>query len=63
MLIKQILDFLHASNVAQFDSFSDLIPPELITTLLHEKGVVTLRRRRMPMEQLAWAILGMAMSS
>ncbi len=61
MRIEQALDFLHASNAAQFDSLSDLIPPELITVLLHEEGVVTLRRRRMPMERLVWAIIGMAM--
>ncbi len=61
MRIEQALDFLHASNAAQFGSLSDLIPPELITTLLHEEGVATLRRRRMPMERLVWAIIGMAM--
>ncbi|MEH8185962.1 transposase domain-containing protein, partial [Aeromonas allosaccharophila] len=59
MRIDQALDFLHASNAAQFESLSDLIPPELITTLLAEEGVATLRRRRMPMERLVWAIIGM----
>ncbi len=29
-------------------------------TLLGEEGVATLRRRRMPMERLVWAIIGMA---
>ncbi|MNQ74958.1 hypothetical protein D3C85_897310 [compost metagenome] len=62
MRIEQALDFLHASNAAQLDQLSDLIPPELITALLHEEGGVTLRRRRMPMKRLVWAIIGMAMS-
>ncbi|MFB0724541.1 IS4 family transposase, partial [Aeromonas salmonicida] len=48
MRIEQAFDFLHASNAAQFESLSDLIPPALITTLLAEENVVTLRRRRMP---------------
>ena len=61
MRIEQALDFLHASNTAQFESLSDLIPPALITTLLAEEDVVTLRRRRMPMERLVWAIIGMTM--
>ena len=52
MRIEQALDFLHASNTAQFESLSELIPPELITSLLAEEGVATLRRRRMPMERL-----------
>lgn len=60
MRIDQALDFFHASNAAQFESLSDLIPPGLITTLLDEEGVATLRRRRMPMERLVWAIIGMA---
>ncbi|HEH9429543.1 TPA: IS4 family transposase [Aeromonas sobria] len=60
MRIAQALDFLHASKAAQFESLSDLIPNELITTLLGEEGVATLRRRRMPMERLVWAIIGMA---
>ncbi|WP_421265144.1 IS4 family transposase [Aeromonas veronii] len=60
MRIDQALDFLHASNAAQFESLSDLISPELITTLLAEEDVATLRRRRMPMERLVWAIIGMA---
>ncbi len=60
MRIAHALDFLHASNAAQFESLSDLIPNEFITTLLDEEGVATLRRRRMPMERLVWAIIGMA---
>ena len=60
MRIDQALDFLHASNAAQFESLSDLIPPELIMTLLGEEGVATLRLSRMPMERLAWTIIGMA---
>ncbi|MFU1546809.1 transposase domain-containing protein, partial [Aeromonas veronii] len=60
MRIDQALDFLHASNAAQFESLSNLIAPELITTQLDEEGVATLRRRRMPMERLVWAIIGMA---
>ncbi|TNJ14308.1 hypothetical protein CF111_21205, partial [Aeromonas sobria] len=48
------------ANADQFESLSDLIPTELITTLLGEEGVATLRRRRMPMERLVWAIIGMA---
>ena len=37
MRIDQALDFLHASNAAQFESLSDLIPSELIMTLFGEQ--------------------------
>ena len=60
MRIDQVLDFLHASNATQFESLSDLIPPKLLMTLLGDEGVATLRHRRMPMERLVWAIIGMA---
>ncbi len=33
MRIDQALDFFHASNATQFELLSDLISPELITTL------------------------------
>ncbi len=54
MRIEQALDFLHASNAAQFESLSDLIPSALLSriALLAEEGVATLRRRRIPMERL-----------
>lgn len=39
MRIEQTLNALHASSAVQFDSLADLIPPELITALLHEEGV------------------------
>ncbi len=58
--IDQVFELLQASNATQFESLSDLIPPGLIMTLLGEEGVATLRRRRMPMERLVWAIIGMA---
>ncbi len=59
MRIAQALDFLHTSKAAQFESLSDLIPNELITTLLGEEGIATLRRRSIPMLHLVWAIIGM----
>lgn len=60
MHIAQVSDFLYASNAAQFESLSDLIPPELITTQLAEEDVATLRHRRMPMDRLVRIIIGMA---
>ena len=48
MRIEQALDFIHASNAAQFESLSDLLPPKLITTLLGEEGVVIMRHRACP---------------
>ncbi|WP_429036804.1 hypothetical protein [Aeromonas media] len=41
MRIKQDHDRLHASDVAQLESLSDLIPAAL-TSLLGEEGLVTL---------------------
>ena len=40
MRIDQALDFLHANNAAQFESLSDLIPPELIMTQLGVEDIL-----------------------
>ncbi|MNC05324.1 hypothetical protein D3C76_1321340 [compost metagenome] len=51
MRIEQDHDRLHASDVAQLESLSDLIPAALIS-LLGEEGLVTLHPRRLSITPL-----------
>ncbi len=60
MRIEQALDFLHSTSPATFGALTDLISPELVHTCLAETGSASLRRRRIPMERLLWAIIGMS---
>ena len=61
MRIEQALDFINSCPHGKFETLSDLLSPELVESCLAEAGVVTLRRRRMPMERALWAIIGMSL--
>ena len=61
MRIEQAFDFIHACPTAKFEDLSDLLSPELVQACLAETGSVSLRRRRMPMERVLWAIIGMSL--
>ena len=61
MRIEQALDFINSCPPGKFEALSDLLSPELVEMCLAEAGVVTLRRRRMPMERALWAIIGMSL--
>lgn len=61
MRIEQALDFINSCPPGKFEALSDLLSPELVEACLAEAGVVTLRRRRMPMERALWAIIGMSL--
>ncbi|WP_019674993.1 transposase domain-containing protein, partial [Arsukibacterium perlucidum] len=62
MHISQALEtVLVNSHTISFDSLSDVLDPALIETGLGIAGVSTIRTRRLPMEQMVWAVLGMAL--
>ena len=61
MRIEQALDFVNACPHGKFESLTDLLSPELVQACLAETGSVTLRRRRMPMDRVLWAIIGMSL--
>jgi len=42
-----------------FHSLSDALSPDLIDECLKESGIVTLRKRRLPLEMMMWSIIGM----
>lgn len=46
---------------AKFEDLSDLLSPELVQACLAETARFPLRRRRMPMERVLWAIIGMSL--
>lgn len=42
-------------------ALQQLLPEEFISQCLQEAGVATVRRRRLPLESLVMAVLGMAL--
>lgn len=61
MLLSQALDTVHKFTPQEFATLSDLLSPELIDQCLADTGVVTLRKRRLSMEMMVWAVTGMAL--
>jgi len=43
-----------------FHSLSEVLSTELIDECLKESGIVTLRKRRLPLEMMIWSIIGMS---
>lgn len=61
MLLSQALDTVHKFTPKEFSALSDLLSPELIDECLIDTGIVTLRKRRLPMDMMVWAVTGMAL--
>jgi hypothetical protein len=61
MLLSQALDTVHKFSAQEFAALADLLSPELIDECLTDTGVVTLRKRRLSMEMMVWAVTGMAL--
>ena len=61
MLLSQALDIVHNFTPQEFSGLSDLLSPELIDECLADTGTVTLRKRRLSMEMMVWAVTGMAL--
>ena len=61
MLLSQALDAVHKFTPQEFAALSDLLSPDLIDQCLADTGVVTLRKRRLSMEMMVWAVTGMAL--
>lgn len=61
MFLSQALDQLQAFTPDDFSQLPDLLEPELIEQCLEDTGVTTLRKRRLPMDFMVWAVVGMAL--
>lgn len=61
MFLSQALDQLQEFTPDDFSKLPDLLEPELIERCLEDTGVTTVRKRRLPMEFMVWAVVGMAL--
>ena len=52
---------LTAFTPEHFNALSEVLSPDLIDKCLKESGIVTLRKRRLPLEMMVWSIVGMSM--
>lgn len=61
MLLSQALDTAHKFAPQEFAALADLLSPELIDECLADTGIVTLRKRRLSMEMMVWAVTSMTL--
>lgn len=61
MLLSQAFDAVLKFTPIEFAALSDLFSSELIDEYLADTGVVTIRKRRLPMEMMVWAVGGMSL--
>lgn len=60
MLLRKALDAVITFSLKGFSALSDLLSPERIEECLADTGGVTVRKRRLPMQMMVWAVTGMA---
>jgi len=61
MQLSSALANVSINRLTEFDNLSQLLCPELISQCLESNGVATLRKRKLPMESMVWAVVGMAL--
>ncbi len=60
-LQDQLLEISEQSIPDSWTAISRHLPPQWIEDALSETGVATVRKRRLPMEQVIWLVLGIAL--
>ena len=61
MLNEALTDTLENFRAGSFEKFSESLDPDWIQSALVATGKATVRRRRLPAEQIVWLVLGMAL--
>lgn len=60
MLVSQALDVINQIKPNQVETLADLLPLSLIEEAYALTDTVTLRKRKLPLESMAWLLVGMA---
>jgi hypothetical protein len=61
MQLSDALSHVSLNSRTQFENLSDILCPEVINNGLEAQGVATMRKRKLPMESMVWAVIGMAL--
>lgn len=61
MQLSTALSLVNSNNVTQFENLAEILSPEIISAGLKEHGISTIRKRKLPMENMVWAVIGMAL--
>lgn len=61
MELSEALARTSINRLTEFQSLTDVLEPEMIQSCLDSHGVATLRKRKLPMDAMIWAVIGMAL--
>ena len=61
MQLSSALSQVSLNNFTEFTGLNELLDPELVSEALSQSGIATIRKRKLPMEQMVWAVVGMAL--
>lgn len=61
MELSEALARTSINRLTEFSSLADILEPELIQSCLDDNSVVTLRKRKLPMDAMIWAVIGMSL--
>lgn len=61
MELSEALARTSISRLTEFHSLADVLEPDVIQSCLDSNGIATLRKRKLPMDAMIWAVIGMAL--
>lgn len=61
MELSEALARTSINRLTEFSSLSDILEPDIIESCLQSNGVATLRKRKLPMDAMVWAVIGMSL--
>ena len=61
MELSEALARTSINRLTEFHSLADVLEPDIIQSFLDSNGVATLRKRKLPMDAMIWAVIGMSL--
>ncbi len=61
MQLSTALSQVSQNSFSEFTELNDLLDPTIVDKALAQSGIATIRKRKLPMEQMVWAVVGMAL--
>lgn len=61
MQLSNALSQVSQNSFSEFTELNELLDPSIVDAALAQSGVATIRKRKLPMEQMVWAVVGMAL--
>ena len=61
MQLSEALARTSINRLTEFSCLADVLEPDIIQSCLDSNGVATLRKRKLLMDAMVWAVIGMAL--